>query len=301
MRNPIPGEKHHWFPKALAKAWLGPDGLVGRTNSRGRSKRWHPSAIGYTPDNHNVLFEGGSPWDSTYEPQFDVADNALPEMAGWLETLRRDHPDGVRTGGVAVSDKRRARLAECLASLIVRSPRLRSLAEKWIAESQVRDFGFREPHNLHITASGNLARCQEPFSRDIRTGGKIVFLLAGEESFLFGDGFMTNLHPGPDRVLQPMAMVAFTPNVAVLWFSPRSYPMFPAAVSIRLTKEEVSSFNDLVQIYSKDNLFHFGDRPNLHESFPSREHYIATSKGANHRTLVVDGWMAEALEVRWPG
>lgn len=301
MRKPIPGQKHHWFPKALARAWLGSDGLVGRTNSRGRSRRWHPSAIGYTPDNHNVLFEGGSPWDSTYEPQFDVADNALPEVTRWLETLRREHPVGQRVRGVAVSDRRRGNLAECLASLVVRSPRLRNLAEKWIAESQVRDFGFQEPHNVHITASGNLARCQQPFAREIRTGGKIAFLLAGAESFLFGDGFMTNFHPGPDRVLRPMAMVAFTPKVAVLWFSPQSYPLFPPGVCIQLTGEEVVSFNDLVQIYSKDNLFHVGDQPVFHESFPSREHYIVISNGAHHRAPVVDGWMAEANEVCWPG
>jgi hypothetical protein len=301
MRQPIPGQKHHWFPKGLAKAWLGPDGLVGRTNSRGHSKRWHPSAIGYTPDNHNVLFDGGSPWDSTFEPQFDAADNAFPDVTRWLETLRDQHPLGQRVEGVAPLNDQRAHLAECLASLVVRSPRLRYLAEKWVAESQVRDFGLREPHNVHITASGNLARRQEPFARAIRTGGKILFLLSDGKDFLFGDGCMTSLNPESDHMLRAMAMVAFTPSVAVLWFNPQSYPSFPPAVSMRLTKAEVSIFNDVVQVYSRDNLFHVGDPPALHESFLQRQHYIVTSGGANHRTPVVDGWMAEALDVSWPG
>lgn len=294
-QNPKHGEKHHWFPKALAKAWVGADGLVGRTNSRGHSKRFHPSGIGYVPDQHNVFFDGGSPWDSTYEPQFDIADNAFPRILRWLETVPKQHPPDQRVSGVDLPKGERALLSECLASLIVRSPRLRYLAEKWTAEVQVRDFGFEEPKNVRNTASGNLARCQEPFSRDIRTGGKFAFLLAGEEDFVFGDGIMTNVHPYPDRVLRPMAMVAFTPKIGVLWFSPKAYPPLPVGVSIQLSLDEVRSFNDVVQVYSKDNLFHLGNSPPLHESFPPCQHYIVTSGGADHRTPLVDGWMAETV------
>ncbi len=301
MRKPIPGQKHHWFPKAMSKAWVDSDGLVWRTNSRGHSKRWHPSAIGYGPNNHNILSDGGSPWDSTFEPDFDAADNAFPEVIRWLETMRGDHPPEVRVKGVAIADERRGQLAECLASLIVRSPRLRHLSEKWTAQYQVRDFGLPEPRNLHETAGANLRRCQEPFAREIRTGGKPAFLIATEGSFLFGDGFMTNFHPSPDRVLRPMAMAAFTPKIAVLWFSPGSYPLYPKGVSLRLTDEEVSSFNEIVQIYSKDNLFHVGDTPELHSAFPDCQHYIVHSNGANHRTPVVDDWMNEVLAVSEPG
>lgn len=301
MRRPIPGQKHHWFPKALAKAWADSDGLVWRTNSKGHSKRWHPSAIGYAPNSHNILSEGGSPWDSTFEPDFDVADNAFPKIIRWLDAIRDEHPAEVRVKGLAISNEHRASLAECLASLIVRSPRLRYLSEKWTAQIQVRDFGFSEPRNLHETAGANLRRCQEPFSREVRTGGKPAFLIAGEGSFLFGDGFMTTFHPTPDRVLRPMAMVAFTPKVAVLWFSPGSYPLYPKGVSLRLNGDEVSSFNEIVQIYSKDHLFHIGPPPNLHSSFPESQHYIVHSNGADHRTPVVDGWMAEVLAVSEPG
>lgn len=285
----------------MAKAWCGADGRVGRTNSRGHSKRLHPSAIGYTPDGHNVFFEGGSLWDSTFEPQFDAADNAFPKVVRWLGDIECQHPRDQRVKGTNVLEEQRSPFAECLASLMVRSPRLRYLSEKWIAESQVRDFGFTAPHNVRVTASGNLARCQEAFSRDIRGGGKLAFLLADKESFLFGDGFMTNVHPSPDRVLHPMAMVAMTPKVAVLWFSPQSYPLHPAGVSIMLSSEEVRSFNEIVQVYSKDNLFHAGVEPELHKNFPTCQHYIVTSNGANHRTPLVDGWMAEALAVWGPG
>ncbi len=254
--------------------------------------------MGYAPDNHNILSEGGSPWDSTFEPDFDAADNAFPRVLRWLEEIRSGHPDGDRVRGVGIPDDRRAQLAECLASLIVRSPRLRYLSEKWTAEYQVRDFGFPEPRNLHETAGANLRRCQVPFARDIRSGGKPVFLIAGEGDYLFGDGFMTNFHPAPDRVLQPMAMTAFTPNVAVLWFSPRSYPLFPAGVSLRLTGEEVTWFNEIVQIYSRDSLFHAGEPPVLHEAFKACQHFIVHMNGTNHRNPHVDDWMAEALALR---
>lgn len=301
MRKPIPGQKHHWFPKALAKGWADPKGRIWRTNSRGHSRRRHPSAMGYVPDNHNLLSEGGSPWDSTFEPDFDTADNAFPAVVRWLESIKEDHSGEERIRGVTVPEARRTPLAECLASLIVRSPRLRYLSEKWAAEFQVQHIGFREPHNVHQTAGSNLRRLQEPFAREIRTGGKFAFLMAREGTFVFGDGFMTNINPYPDRVLHPMAMVAFTPKVAVLWFSPTSYPLFPAGASVRLTEAEVSSFNDVVQIYSRDNLFHAEGSIELHDSFPDCEHYIVTSNGANHRTPIVDGWMAEVLEVCEPG
>jgi hypothetical protein len=128
MRKPIPGEKHHWFPKAMSKAWADTEGQVWRTNSRGHTKKRHRSAWGYRPDNHNILSEGGSPWDSTFEPDFDTADNSFPELIRWLEAIRTEHPEDDRSKGVSISDDRRAAFAECLASLIVRSPRLRYLS-----------------------------------------------------------------------------------------------------------------------------------------------------------------------------
>lgn len=301
MQKLIPGQRHHWFPKAMAKAWVDSDGLVWRTNSRGHSKKWHPSAVGYGPNNHNILSDGGSPWDSTFEPDFDAADNAFPDVIRWLEAVRADHSDGWRAKGVRIASDRRASLAECLASLIVRSPRLRYLSEKHTAEFQVQHFGFREPHNVHQTAGSNLRRLQEPIARDIRTGGKLGFLIADKRTFVFGDGLMSNINPSPDRMLRPMAMVAITPKIAVLWFSPMSYPTFPEGVSLRLTAEEVSRFNEIVQIYSRDSLFHVGEPPELHEAFTACQHYIVHSNDFNHRTPVVDGWMNEVLATLEPG
>ncbi|OYW98073.1 MAG: hypothetical protein B7Z12_20490, partial [Caulobacter vibrioides] len=101
----------------------------------------------------------------------------------------------------------------------------------------------------------------------------------------------------PDRMHSPMALVPVTPQVAVLWFSPISYPSFPEGVSLLLTGEEVSRFNEIVQIYACDYLFHVGEPPELHEAFKERQHYIVCTNGSNHRTPVVDGWMNEVLEV----
>lgn len=298
MKKPIPGQKHHWFPKAMAKAWVDSEGLVSRTNSRGLTSRKHPSAIGYFPDHHNILSDGGSPWDTTFEPDFDAADNASPRVIEWLNAIANAHPSGARINPVAISSAMRAPLAECLASLVVRSPRLRYLSEKHVAEFQLQTIGFEEPRNLHQTAGANLMRCQEPFARDIRTGGKFAFLIAQEDNFVFGDGFMSNINPSPDRGLNPMAVTAFTPQVAVLWFSPTQYPSYPEGVTISVSKNEVATFNDIVQIYAKDNLFHLGSPPKLHEAFLENQHYIVTYEGENHRAILVDGWKYEALQVR---
>lgn len=302
MRKPLPGQRHHWFPKSLAKAaWIDADGMLSRTNSRGQTKRLHPSATGYGRDTHNILSEGGSLWDTTFEPDFDKADNAFPKLVAWLETIRAAHPGGDRSKGVRIGSAERGALAECLASLIVRSPRLRYLSEKQTGYFQVQHFGFAEPQNLHQTAGANLRRLQELFARDILTGGKFGFLIADEGTFVFGDGLMSNINPTPDRMLHPMALVAITPTVAVLWFSPMSYPSFPEGVSLRLSASEVVHANEITQIYSRDVLFHVGDPPDLHESFPQGQHCIVHSGGAHHRAPEVDGWMAEVLNVWEPG
>jgi hypothetical protein len=297
LRKPVQGQKHHWFPEALSKAWVGDDGKLARTNVRGRTRRFHPGGVGYGPDNHNILWEGGSPWDSTFEPDFDAADNAFPSTVRWLEAVASAHGPGVRSASVNIDEAHRANLAECLASLIVRSPRTRMMSEKSVRFFQTEVMGFPEAQNVHQTAGGNLQRLQTSFARDIRTGGKFAFLLAGEDSFLFGDGFMHNFNPTPDRTLNPMAMVAFTPTIAVLWFCPSSYPSFPKGVSLRLPSGEVGSFNDIVQIYAKDSLFHVGAAPKRHPAFEGGEHMIVHDQGAYHRAPVVDGWMREVLNV----
>lgn len=282
----------------MAKAWVDSEGLVSRTNSRGFTSRKHPSAIGYSPDHHNILSDGGSPWDLTFEPDFDGADNAFPRVIRWLDAVADSHPGGERINPVTISSEMRAPLAECLASLIVRSPRMRYLSEKHTAEFQLEVIGFDEPRNLHQTAGENLRRCQEPFAGNIRTGGKFAFLVAQEGYFAFGDGFMSNFQPSPDCRSNQMALTAFTPKVAVLWFSPTQYPSYPEGVTISVSKDEVSLFNDIVQIYSKDNLFHRGISPELHEAFRANQHYIVTCNGANHSTPLVEGWKLEALQVR---
>ena len=109
---------------------------------------------------------------------------------------------------------------------------------------------------------------------------------------------MSNINPTPDQGLNPMVVTAFTPRVAVLWFSPMQYPSYPEGVTISVSKNEVETFNDIVQIYAKDNLFHLGSPPKLHEAFLNKQHYIVTSEGANHRAPLVEGWKYEALQVR---
>lgn len=297
MRKPVPGQKHHWFPEALSKVWAGEDGKIARTNVRGHTRRFHPGGLGYGRDNHNILWEGGSPWDATFEPAFDAADNAFPATVRWLEGVASAHEAGARTWSVSIDEAPRADLAECLASLIVRSPRTRMRSEKSIRQFQVEAMGFAEAQNVHQTAGGNLQHLQAPFASHIRTGGKFAFLLASEGSFLFGDGFLHNFNPTLDRPLSPVAMVAFTPKVAVLWFCPSSYPSFPKGVSLMLSPEEVAGFNDIVQIYAKDSLFHVGEAPRIHPAFESGEHMIVHDDGAHHRTPIVEGWKREVLDV----
>lgn len=299
MREPIPGEDHHWFPKGLSKGWAGKDGKVTRTNHRGQVRRRFPKGLGYSPDGHNVLFEGGSPWDMTFEPVFDTADNAFPQLVSWLHDQADNHQGRVQ--GLSLGHPYRSLLAECLASLIVRSPRTRSQSERWTAQRQVEWIGFSKPHNVEVTAKGSLARLHVPFARAILTRGKIGILIAPKPSFLFGDGFLHNFHDSPDLPLSPTAMVALSPRVAILWFCPFQQPVRPEAVSLALTEQEIVKFNEVVQIYSRNEIFHVAERVELHESFRANDFHIAIQDGREHSAPILDQWMAEVLSVRWPG
>ncbi len=283
----------------MKAAWIGPDGRVERTNSWGDTKRFFPGGTAYRPDGFNVLSEGGSPWDMTYEPAFDLADRSFPGLIAWLSDQVSAHRG--RTQGLSIGEPYRSQLAECLASLVVRSPRMREQTERYIAHRQVHWAGFAEPRNVEFTAGGALSQLQKPFATAMRTGGKIGILIAPTPSFLFGDGFMHNFHDNSHIPLRAMAMVALTPTIAVLWFCPGSYPIYPEAVTLALSVSEVASFNDLVQIYSRDAIYHVEKPAELHESFRAREFHIAAQGDRRHSASAVDGWMAEVLSMRWPG
>lgn len=298
MRKPALGEKHHWFPKCISRGWAGPDGKINRTNSRGDTRRFHPKGIGYRPDGHNVLFGSQGPWDSTFEPVFDRADNVFPSLIQWLNT--QVTPGAKRLAGLMLGD-RRAEIGECLASIVVRSPRMRAQTERYVAQRQTQWAGFKEPRRVEQTAVSAISGLQRDFAREMASRGKTAILIAPEPSFIFGDGMMHNLHDSTPLPLQAMAMVAFSPSIAVLWFCPGRQPLFPDAVMISLEAQEVGWFNDLVQIYSRDNLFHVQDKIVIHPSFTAQEHHVAAMGGARNRTHATDLWMEEALSVRWPG
>ncbi len=298
MKRPIQGEKHHWFPKCVSRGWAGPDGKVNRTNSRGDTRRFHPKGVGYRPDGHNILFGKLSPWESTFEPAFDRADNAFPSLIRWLSAEIK--PETKRLAGLMLRD-RRAEVGECLASLVIRSPRMRAQTERYVAQRQTQWMGFEKPQRVEQTAVISISNLQRDFAREMSSRGKIAILVAPEPSFIFGDGMMHNLHDTWPLPLRAMAMVAFSPSIAVLWFCPDHQPLFPEAVMIRLDAQEVAWFNDLVQIYSRDNLFHVQDKIAIHPSFTANEHHVAMTDGAKNRTPATDLWMEEALSIQWPG
>ena len=109
--------------------WAGADGCVTQMSWEGEAVRSKPAKFGAIKGAHQMKFGGdeGSPWDTNFEPEFQRADSAFPDFVGWLRGL--DSRAGCARAEIQdrflaqpIPQKQRDQLAECIASLIVRSP-----------------------------------------------------------------------------------------------------------------------------------------------------------------------------------
>lgn len=296
MRKLIRGEGHHWWPMSLSRYWTNEKGRIGRITPNDRAKFISPKGIAKIGDGHNILFDEPSPWESTFEDDFDSSDSDFPGVVDWLGALTQQHTDGgeiqshesYRTHDAADEDL--SLLTSCLSSLVVRSPRYRN-AMTSAAESFRGPLGKKELKRL---AAFNLLHKQEGLSKALGHRGKFVVLFSQESEFIFGDGFYNNIpHDvvvvGSLRILAPI-----TPSIAVLFARPLQFAVEPRLMTRLVNMKEVHSINETVQIYSKDYLFFRTDRPELSEHFAQNEH-LTFEEGDP-----VDAWISDIPGVTGP-
>ena len=126
--NPIKTAKHHWWPGSLSKAWARGDGCVTQLRWDGEETSGDPYRFGFSKNTHHLKpgGDGGSLWDTSFEGDFQRADDAFPDLALWLSKLKVKRPKSAalseRLLAQPLPKDWRATLSECLASLIVRSP-----------------------------------------------------------------------------------------------------------------------------------------------------------------------------------
>lgn len=129
--KPLKTELHHWWPRALSEHWSAADGMVSVIRPSGQVQRAPPGAFGAVTNAHHMKL--GGPWDSTFEPLFNQADNEISEFVRWLATLETpfvgaDRPIIERITPQLLPAERLKLLARTTASLLARSPSIRHSA-----------------------------------------------------------------------------------------------------------------------------------------------------------------------------
>jgi len=280
MRGKLKNELHHWWPRALSKFWADHSGHAHCLSWDGELLRSLPKSFGAIRNDNNIVFKDEpTPWDESFEKTFANADSGFPGSITWLQGLTSPiaasaKPFAERLTPLAVERDRQDTLAECLASLIARSPNFRQRIR--ITTDYYRGrFGLPAIGADKTLIGMNVRRAQKTFSEAMRGGGKFVVLHSGAQEFVFGDGFLHNFSSA-DRPLAPRCLVPLTPEIAVFYVRPMKYRTFPSGFALNLMPEEVAVINRTVQIYSARFVFFREIYPIVDETFGRGEHLEAT-------------------------
>lgn len=251
--------------------------MVNRLDNHGQILPSQPKRFGgIKNDNIIKLADKPTVWDLSFESTFDKADRSFGSLIEWLQTLSSPIPSSrdpiaTRLSPLGISQEKFEILAECLASLIVRSPCFRARVYR-STEYLRRRFGFNDPTPEKHLIGMNVRNGQQNLTKAMIGGGKFAVLLSGTEEFIFGDGFMHNISAVTDPPMCPRCLIPITPEIAVFYSRPIQYRSYPRAFVINLSPEEVSFINGTVQFYSKKYLFYRMNRPEMTEAFRKGEH-----------------------------
>lgn len=268
------GEKHHWWPKSLSRHWANEHGLVHRVDSSGEVILSNPKGFGLISDGHNILFDGGGPWESTIEPYFDRPDSNMTHMVSWLSSLRQEVIPDVAIERPQlphdVSDENLNTLRECIISLAARSPNYREAHNSYV--EQFRGSGGIAKSESKSLIAMNIHQKYKTLVRNTKGLGKFAILFSGEKEFIFGDGFYSNITATTEYPYNLKAVVPMTPHIAVVWSSPMACRSYPKLISVHVDTHTVKTVNESVQVYSREYLFFRAQLPELMDDFRACEH-----------------------------
>jgi hypothetical protein len=117
-------------------------------------------------------------------------------------------------------------LAECLASLIIRSPNFRNRVRGTVDYFRER-MGIKTPADSNLVGM-NVRDGQRMLSKSFARRGKFVVMRATEGEFIFGDGFFHTISSAVDEPLTPKCVIPLTPELAVF--------IYDADAILRLSK-----------------------------------------------------------------
>jgi len=272
----LKSERHHWWPRCVSARWAADDGTVGWIKPDGSCIRVPPKELGVVGNAHHIklgrLPGDSTTWDTSFEDEFDAADNNFPSVISWLERLNHEFVQGrdLRDRFLAESapDDQLRLLTACVVSLAVRSPMNReasvSLAER------LRGPIPNPERNALIGL--NMRQSQRLITDAIGANGKFAVLFSQVREFIFGDGFFHNVRAVVNPPLSPKILAPITPTISIVVSRPTSFTVEPRLSTLVLSDEEVDTCNHAVRVYARQALYFRSDRPTVDEAFACNEH-----------------------------
>ena len=280
--KPLKTEVHHWWPRTLSDHWSAADGMVSVILPTGEVRRAPPGTFGAITNAHHV--KPGGPWNSTFEPLFDQADNEMSEFVRWLSTIETsivgtDRSMLERIAPQQLAVDRLRQISRITASLLARSPSIRH-SIKLITESYRRDFGLSDPSANKTLIAANQRGLYDAYRKKMEGGGRWAILCSGEKEFIAGDGFLHNFPASQDGINSGKKLVLpILPTATIVYMLPMEYPSEPRLVTLRVGADEVAAFNAIVQVYSNNFIFFRDEQPKLNDSFRLGQHQIFEHHG----------------------
>lgn len=263
----------------MSAHWADGNGCVHWVLPNSEVRYAPPKNFGVIGNGHHIKLapkqEEGSPWDTSYEAEFQGADSCFPSLITWLETLERgnidiDEPLASRFHPVEASDEEIVRLVTCIVSLAIRSPMNREAAVS-LAESLRGGISERERNCL---IGMNIRHDQRQVVGSLGTRGKFVAVFSLEREFVFGDGFFHNLRSPAGTAQLARMFVPVTPNIGVLFAQPTRYRTQPRLCTLRIRADEADELNQAIQLYSGNAVFYRNDQPTILDVYRCGRHLV---------------------------
>jgi hypothetical protein len=267
------GENHHWWPRSIQKYWLDQSAGINWLKPDGTVVAGGQGSFGGISDAHNIVV--GSGWDSSFERDFDAADDKVKSA---LEDLKAFEPSRSspkdfelqnRLSPAPLSENLRNDLASICAGLLLRSPRTRHGA--YITANYYRgEEHVVGPRDKLIAA--NLANKFKPLESYLQKNAQILLIFSNSDEFVFGDGIFSNLNTTDVRIGDHFAFVTLSPSTTLLCWTGNSHVYKNRAMTVRATTEEVERLKDAVLTYSRSFVFYRTQKPRMIDAYASGEH-----------------------------
>lgn len=250
--------------------------MTGWVKPDGTTKRVPPDQLGVIRNGHHIklgrALGESSPWDESFEREFDDADGNFPSVISWLSCLDRQFRPGPtltdRFVPQPATEEQLRALTESVVSLAVRGPMNR---EASVALAEHLRGPIRAPER-HVLVGFNMRRSQRLIADGIGANGKFAVVFSAGREFVYGDGFFHNVKAVVNPPQNPKILAPLTPTMSVIVSRPISRNVQPLLSTIVLTDEEVDRCNHSVQIYSREALYFRSEKPTLDDAFTCGKH-----------------------------